>query len=202
MQEKTIVLAGGCFWGMEKLLRSLPGVLDTTVGYANGDSEQHADYRTVCTGLTGFREAVRVTYDADTISLRHLLFVFFAAVDPTQYHRQGADIGSQYQSGVYWTDAADEAAVRAVAAIEAAPRPDFCTELKGLENFYSAEEYHQRYLEKNPSGYCHISPAKTALLAAWDYDDAAYTRPAAEIVDEARNAQRRAETLRALGYSE
>lgn len=202
MQEKTIVLAGGCFWGMEKLLRSLPGVLDTTVGYANGDSEQHADYRTVCTGLTGFREAVRVTYDADRVSLRHLLFVFFAAVDPTQYHRQGADIGSQYQSGVYWTDAADEAAVRAVAAIEAAPRSDFCTEIRPLENFFTAEEYHQRYLEKNPDGYCHISPAKTALLAAWDYDDAAYTRPAAEIVDEARDAQRRAETLRALGYSE
>ena len=202
MQEKTIVLAGGCFWGMEKLLRSLPGVLEVTVGYANGDSEQHADYRTVCTGLTGFREAVRVTYDADAISLRHLLFVFFAAVDPTQYHRQGADIGSQYQSGVYWTDAADEAAVRAVAAIEAAPRSDFCTEIRPLENFFTAEEYHQRYLEKNPDGYCHISPANAAALAAWDYDDAAYTRPAAEIVDEARDAQRRAETLRALGYSE
>ena len=202
MTEKTIVLAGGCFWGMEKLLRSLDGVLDATVGYANGDQEAHAVYEIVCTGLTGFREAVRVTYDADVLSLRHLLFVFFAAVDPTQYHRQGADVGSQYQSGVYWTDPADEAAVRAVAEIEAAPRRDFCTELKPLANFYSAEEYHQRYLEKNPGGYCHISPATTALLAQWDYDDAAYTRPAAVIVQETRDAQRRAETLRALGYTE
>ena len=196
MTEKTIVLAGGCFWGMEKLLRSLDGVLDATVGYANGDQEAHAVYEIVCTGLTGFREAVRVTYDADVLSLRHLLFVFFAAVDPTQYHRQGADVGSPYQSGVYWTDPADEAAVRAVAEIEAAPRRDFCTELKPLANFYSAEEYHQRYLEKNPGGYCHISPAKTALLAGWVYDDAAYTRPAAFLVQEARDAARRAEALR------
>ena len=202
MQEKTIVLAGGCFWGMEKLLRSLPGVLDATVGYANGDSEAHAAYQIVCTGLTGFREAVRVTYDADVISLRHLLFVFFAAVDPTQYHRQGADVGSQYQSGVYWTDAEDETVIRAVAAVEAAPRRDFCTELKPLENFYSAEEYHQRYLEKNPGGYCHISPAKTALLASWDYDDAAYTRPAAVILQEKRDEMRRAEALREQGYFE
>lgn len=202
MPEKRIVLAGGCFWGMEKLLRSLPGVLDATVGYANGDSEAHASYQIVCTGLTGFREAVRVTYDADVISLRHLLFVFFAAVDPTQYHRQGADIGSQYQSGIYWIDPEDAETVRAVAAIEAAPRRDFCTELKPLENFYSAEEYHQRYLEKNPGGYCHISPATNAMLAAWDYDDAAYTRPAAVIVQEKLDALRRAETLRELGYTE
>jgi methionine-S-sulfoxide reductase len=202
MLEKTIVLAGGCFWGMEKLLRSLNGVLDATVGYANGDSAAHANYETVCTGQTGFREAVRVTYDADVITLKHLLFVFFAAVDPTQYHRQGADVGSQYQSGVYWIDPADEETVRAVAAIEAAPRPDFCTELQPLRNFYSAEEYHQRYLEKNPGGYCHISPGKTALLAAWDYDEAAYTRPAAFLLQEKRDALRRAETLRELGYSE
>ena len=202
MQERSIVLAGGCFWGMEKLLRSLSGVLDATVGYANGDSEANALYPVVCTGTTGFREAVRVTYDADVMTLRHLLFVFFAAVDPTQYHRQGPDVGSQYQSGIYWTDPADEPVIRAVAAMEAAPRRDFCTELKPLENFYSAEEYHQRYLEKNPGGYCHISPATTALLAQWDYDDAAYTRPAAVIVQEARDAQRRAETLRELGYAE
>ena len=202
MKEKTIVLAGGCFWGMEKLLRSLNGVLDATVGYANGDSEAHASYQTVCTGRTGFREAVRVTYDADVITLKHLLFVFFAAVDPTQYHRQGADIGSQYQSGIYWIDAADEETVRAVAAIESEPRPDFCTELKPLQNFYRAEEYHQRYLEKNPGGYCHISPAKTSLLAAWEYDDAAYTRPAAFLLQEKRDEMRRAETLRELGYTE
>ena len=131
-----------------------------------------------------------------------LLFVFFAAVDPAQYHRQGADVGSQYQSGVYWIDPADEETVRAVAAIEAAPRPDFCTELKPLENFYGAEEYHQRYLEKNPGGYCHISPATNAMLAQWDYDDAGYTRPAAFLLREKRDALRRTETLRELGYSE
>ena len=165
MTEKAIVLAGGCFWGMETLLRSLPGLLDTAVGYANGDSEAHASYQIVCTGLTGFREAVRVWYDADVIPLKQLLFVFFAAV-------------------------------------EAAPRPDFCTELTPLKNFFRAEEYHQRYLEKNPGGYCHISPATTAMLARWDYDDAAYTRPAAWILRDHRDALRRAETLRELGYTE
>ena len=185
MTEKAIVLAGGCFWGMETLLRSLPGVLDTAVGYANGDSEAHASYQIVCTGLTGFREAVRVRYDADVIPLKQLLFVFFAAVDPTQYHRQGADVGSQYQSGVYWIDPGD-----------------FCTELTPLKNFFRAEEYHQRYLEKNPGGYCHISPATTAMLARWDYDDAAYTRPAAWILRDHRDALRRAETLWELGYTE
>jgi methionine-S-sulfoxide reductase len=184
MLKKTIVLAGGCFWGMEKLLRSLGGVLDATVGYANGDSAAHADYETVCTGQTGFREAVRVTYDADVITLRHLLFVFFAAVDPTQYHRQGADVGSQYQSGVYWIDPADEETVRAVAAIEAAPRPDFCTELQPLRNFYSAEEYHQRYLEKNPGGYCHINPAKISMLSGLDIQPHEYTKSAARLFRE------------------
>ena len=202
MQAKTIVLAGGCFWGMETLLRSLPGVTDVTVGYANGLREDYATYDAVCTGLTGFREAARVEYDADTLPLRQLLFVFFAAVDPTQYHRQGADIGSQYQSGVYWIDPEDETVIRAVAALEAAPRNDFYTELKALENFFPAEESHQRYLEKHPNGYCHISPAKLRLLAQWDYDDAAYTRPAAVIVQEQLDALRRAETLRALGYPE
>ena len=184
MTEKAIVLAGGCFWGMETLLRSLPGVLDTAVGYANGDSEAHASYQIVCTGLTGFREAVRVRYDADVIPLKHLLFVFFAAVDPTQYHRQGADVGSQYQSGVYWIDPGDEAIVRAVAAVEAAPRPDFCTELTPLKNFFRAEEYHQRYLEKNPGGYCHISPRRMAALREYPYSDEAYTRSAQILIDE------------------
>ena len=202
MRHRAIVLAGGCFWGLEKLLRSLPGVTDVTVGYANGLRADYANYDAVCTGLTGFREAARVDYDADTLPLRQLLFVFFAAVDPTQYHRQGADIGSQYQSGVYWIDPEDETVIRAVAALEAAPRTEFCTELKALENFFPAEEYHQRYLEKHPHGYCHISPRKTQLLAQWDYDDAAYTRPAQWIVQEQLDALRREETLRALGYTE
>ena len=99
----TIYLAGGCFWGMEHLFRQLPGVLAVTPGYANGDGEEHANYQDVCTGLTGFRETVRVDYDPEAVPLEHLLFAFFAVIDPELPNRQGMDIGTQYQTGVYWT---------------------------------------------------------------------------------------------------
>ena len=120
--EKTLCLAGGCFWGMERLYRSLPGVKDVTAGYANGDSPDHANYEAVCTGMTGFREAVQIVYDPGVISLEHLLFAFFAVIDPEMTNRQGMDFGSQYQTGVYWTDPADEAVIRAVAARDPAPQ--------------------------------------------------------------------------------
>ena len=123
--EKTLCLAGGCFWGMERLYRSLPGVKNVTAGYANGDSPDHANYEAVCTGMTGFREAVQIVYDPGVISLEHLLFAFFAVIDPEMTNRQGMDFGSQYQTGVYWTDPADEAVIRAVAAREAAGYPFF-----------------------------------------------------------------------------
>ena len=126
---KSIVLAGGCFWAVEHLYRSLPGVLSAHSGYANGRKAEWADYEKVCTGLTGFREAVQVTYDPAVVSLRHLLFVFFNIIDPAMYHRQGMDMGSQYQSGVYWSDEADAETVLAVAEIERPGHPGFCTEL-------------------------------------------------------------------------
>ena len=182
MNEKQIVLAGGCFWGMEKLYRGLPGVLDTAVGYANGDEAAHANYETVCTGRTGFRESLYLRYDPAQVSLRKLLFFFFAVIDPTLFNRQGMDIGTQYQTGVYWLDPETEAEVLAVAAMETAARREFYVELKPLENFYPAEEYHQRYLEKKPDGYCHISPAKMAALRRYPYRDEAYTAPAAELL--------------------
>ena len=109
--KRSICFAGGCFWGMEALYRRLPGVVDVTAGYANGDEASHANYDDVCTGLTGFREAVRVEYDDTAISLPHLLFAFFAVIDPETPNRQGPDFGSQYQTGVYWTDPADEAVI-------------------------------------------------------------------------------------------
>ena len=182
MNEKQIVLAGGCFWGMEKLYRGLPGVLDTAVGYANGDEAAHANYETVCTGRTGFRESLYLRYDPAQVSLRKLLFFFFAVIDPTLFNRQGMDIGTQYQTGIYWLDPETEAEVLAVAAMEAAARREFYVELKPLENFYPAEEYHQRYLEKKPDGYCHISPAKMAALRRYPYRDEAYTSPAAGLL--------------------
>ncbi len=182
--KKHIWFAGGCFWGMEALYRSLSGVVDVTAGYANGASADRAFYEAVCTGTTGFRETVAVAYDPERVSLSHLLFAFFAVVDPETPNRQGPDVGSQYQSGVYWTDPEDEAVLRPIFALEAAGRPAFAVEQKPLACFYPAEAYHQRYLERNPRGYCHISPWKRAALARYPFSPAAYTRPAAELLRE------------------
>lgn len=178
---KTIYFAGGCFWGMEALYRSLPGVKAVTAGYANGNSPAQANYEAVCTGMTGFREAVRVDYDPALISLSRLLFAFFAVIDPETPNRQGPDVGSQYQTGVYWTDTADEATIRAAAAVEAAALPRFAVELKPLSSFFPAEEAHQQYLTKHPQGYCHISPWKRAALAQYPFT-AAYAGPAGALL--------------------
>ena len=174
----TICFAGGCFWGMEALFRRMPGVAAVTAGYANGDSEAHANYDDVCTGLTGFRETVQVEYDDTVISLPQLLFTFFAVIDPETPNRQGPDFGSQYQTGVYWTDPADEAVIRPIAAREAAAVPFFAVELKPLACFYPAEPHHQRYLEKHPRGYCHVAPWKLAALPDYPFSTADDDRPA------------------------
>lgn len=184
MSRKRIVLAGGCFWGVEKLYRALHGVAAVTAGYANGRSEEQANYQDVCSGITGFREAVCVEYDPAAISLRHLLFAFYAVIDPTMWHRQGMDIGSQYQTGIYWENSEDEAIVRAVSDMERTAVREFYVELTPLRNFYPAEEYHQRYLEKNKDGYCHIAPLRMAAVADYPYEDSAYVRPARVLLQE------------------
>lgn len=161
---KEIYFAGGCFWGSEKLFSQIKGVTDTCVGYANGDSEQHANYESVCTGLHGFRETVQVRYDTDTVSLATLLKAFFSSIDPTMFNRQGFDMGTQYQTGVYWSDPSDEQVIKDYASAESTKYIEFYTEIKPLSCFYPAEEYHQKYLEKNPSGYCHISPSKISAI--------------------------------------
>lgn len=177
---KTIYLAGGCFWGVEELFRKLPCVLETETGYANGTGGQDATYERVCSGETGFRETVRVTYDADAISLDHLLWAFFRVVDPTLENRQGNDRGTQYQSGIYWPDGDEEsrADVERIAAIERAALERegkaFKVELKPLENFFAAEEYHQHYLVKNPLGYCHVSPFEMHEVLAHTFDENTY----------------------------
>lgn len=187
--RKTICFAGGCFWGIEALYRRLPGVTEATAGYANGDSPGHANYGDVCTGLTGFREAVRVEYDDTAISLPHLLFAFFAVIDPETPKRQGPDFGSQYQTGVYWTDPADEAIIRSIAALESSAVPFFAVELKPLTSFYPAEDCHQRYLEKHPRGYCHVAPWKLAALPNYPFSTAGYNRPAKELLRDWREAE-------------
>lgn len=174
---RTIYLAGGCFWGMEKLMQSVAGVLNTTVGYANGSGEAEANYPTVCTGKTGFRETVRVEYDSSEVSLDRLLFLYFAVIDPTLKNRQGHDVGTQYQAGIYYADEQTRSDVLRVAEVEKRRTPKFAVEILPLTCFYAAEEYHQRYLDKNPGGYCHIPPASIRRLAASKVDAGDYRRP-------------------------
>ena len=181
-QEQVIYLAGGCFWGMEHLMQSIPGVIDAQSGYANGIDEAHADYRTVCGGDTGFRETVRVTYDAGQVSLDALLLAYFYVIDPTVQNRQGNDIGTQYQTGIYYTDEESKQTTERIAAIERRRYHHFFVEIGPLINFYPAEAYHQNYLEKNPGGYCHIPGKEIELLSHLHIDPGDYRRPAAEII--------------------
>ena len=177
-QNKNIIyLAGGCFWGMEKLMQSIPGVLDAVSGYANGTGEQDADYKTVCTGKTGFREAVAVTYDPKRVTLDQLLFAYFEVVDPTAVNRQGPDVGTQYQAGIYYANEDAKMTVERIAAIERERTPGFAVEIGPLVNFFPAEEYHQDYLDKNPTGYCHIPFAEIARLSKSRIDAGRYARP-------------------------
>ena len=157
MSVQSIYLAGGCFWGTQKFFDQFEGVLETQVGYANGPGE-NPSYQEVCRS-SGHAETVRIDYDPDRVSLTQLLDWYFLTVDPTSYHRQGGDMGVQYRTGIYYTDPAQLEEIRARYALEQAKyRQKLEVELLPLENFYPAEEYHQKYLDKNPGGYCHISP--------------------------------------------
>ncbi|MBQ3411988.1 MAG: peptide-methionine (S)-S-oxide reductase MsrA [Oscillospiraceae bacterium] len=156
-ERREIYFAGGCFWGTEKVFQSLNGVLDTTVGYANGHVADPS-YELVKTDTTGHRETVKVVYDPSVISLRKLLKAYFICVDPTVKNQQGHDIGSQYQTGVYYTDEESADVIREVFREKRREYDPFCVELAPLACFYDAEEYHQDYLIKNPDGYCHVTP--------------------------------------------
>lgn len=153
---KDIYLAGGCFWGTEHYFKQIAGVERTRVGYANGNIA-NPTYEQVCTDTTRFAETVHVTYDPAVIDLRFLLTMYFKAIDPTLLNQQGHDRGTQYRTGIYYTDAADLPVIRAVMdaqrALYAAP---IVVEVLPLDNFYAAEDYHQDYLDKNPDGYCHL----------------------------------------------
>ena len=180
--ENVIYLAGGCFWGMEQLMQSIPGVIDAESGYANGTCEADADYKTVCKGETGFREAVRVEYDPGQVSLDALLLAYFYVIDPTVENRQGNDRGSQYQTGVYYTNESARETVKRIAEIERGRSEKFFVEIGPLKNYYPAEEYHQNYLEKNPNGYCHIPWAEMELFSRLRIDPGDYKKPAAESI--------------------
>lgn len=153
---KEIYFAGGCFWGTEHYFKQLRGVVDTQVGYANGNTD-NPTYREVCTDKTGFAETVRVVYDPDVTTLEFLTEMYFRAIDPTSVDQQGPDIGSQYRTGIYYKDDADKAEIRKVYdSMRQKLGSRMAVEFLPLKNFYYAEEYHQDYLDKNPAGYCHL----------------------------------------------
>ena len=180
--ENVIYLAGGCFWGMEQLMQSIPGVIDAQSGYANGTCAADADYRTVCGGGTGFRETVRVEYDPERVSLDALLLAYFYVIDPTVRDRQGNDVGSQYQTGIYYTNDNARETVERIAQIERGRSDKFFVEIGPLKNYYPAEEYHQDYLEKNPGGYCHIPREEMELFSKLRIDPGDYKKPAAQAI--------------------
>lgn len=152
---KTIYLAGGCFWGTQKFFDQFDGVVRTEVGYANGPDSQPT-YEEVC-GNSGHAETVRIDYDENRISLTKLLEYYFMVIDPLSVNRQGHDAGIQYRTGIYYTDETQLPEIQAeYDRQEKKTGTKLAVELKPLENFYTAEEYHQKYLDKNPGGYCHI----------------------------------------------
>ncbi len=150
----------GCFWGVERMFWSLPGVWVTAVGYAGGPTP-NPTYREVCSGRTGHNEVALVVFDPAEIGFEALLKVFWEGHDPTQGMRQGNDVGTQYRSGVYCFDAAQKATAEASRAayqgrLSAAGHGAITTEIVDAPAFYYAEDYHQQYLAKNPGGYCGI----------------------------------------------
>lgn len=154
---RRIVLAGGCFWGTERYLEQFPGVVRTFVGYANG-SKENPTYEEVCTGKTGHAEAVFVEYNPQELSLKYLLTYFFKTINPTSRNRQGNDIGTQYRSGIYYFDPKDRPVIEQFIAEEQKNYDKkIQTEVNTLKCMYPAEEYHQKYLVKNPGGYCHVT---------------------------------------------
>lgn len=194
MKQREIVLAGGCFWGTEAYLKRLPGVLATEVGYANS-TVADPTYEEVCSGETGTAEAVRVTYDADALPLPLLLEAYLRTIDPFSLNRQGNDRGTQYRTGIYWVDPADEAAVVSalvsLARVEGKmPRVEYGL----LQNFHPAEAYHQDYLGRNPFGYCHVNLADARAFVAEHAVDFAiaredYAAPAEEQLSELLDPQ-------------
>ena len=156
---KTIYLAGGCFWGTERLFSLVPGVISTTAGYANSIVPDPS-YQLVCTGTTNAAETVKVEYDADKVGLSDLISLYFRSIDPLSLNRQGGDIGTQYRTGIYYSDERDAPVVEAMlATLQRRHKEPIAIEYGPIQNFYPAEDYHQDYLVKNPGGYCHVDPS-------------------------------------------
>lgn len=154
--EKEIYLAGGCYWGVEKYVQGICGVIRTEVGFANGHTIAPS-YRQVCSEDTGHAETVHVVYDPTILPLKVLLQLFFRIIDPLSVDRQGGDVGHQYRTGIYFVEDADGRTAReALDALERRLGEQVAVECVPLDRFWPAEEYHQKYLDKHPGGYCHV----------------------------------------------
>jgi peptide methionine sulfoxide reductase msrA/msrB len=156
--RETATLAGGCFWGVQEILRAIPGVIKTTVGYSGG-TVPNPTYQQVCTGKTGHAEAVEIVFDPEKLSYEQVLGYFFRLHDPTTLNRQHNDVGTQYRSAIFYhSEAQQRTAERVKEQVNKSgkwKRP-IMTEITRFTAFYPAEEYHQDYLQKNPNGYtCH-----------------------------------------------
>lgn len=158
-EHETAILAGGCFWGMEEILRKIPGVVKTTVGYSGGSSAEPT-YEEVCTGGTGHAESILIEFDANRLTYEQLLDYFFRMHDPTTPNRQHNDVGTQYRSAIFFNSDAQKATAEKVKARwdkSGKFKKPIVTEITAAGKFYPAEEYHQKYLVKNPNGYnCHV----------------------------------------------
>jgi peptide-methionine (S)-S-oxide reductase len=158
MTEQTASFAAGCFWGVEARFREVPGVLDAVSGYMGGHAA-NPTYKQVCTGDTGHAEAVQVTFDDEQVSYAELLDVFFDMHNPTTLNRQGPDFGSQYRSVAFWHDPQQrDLAEQKIRDLNASGKwsDPVVTQVIPADRFWRAEEYHQRYFEKNGGGYCHV----------------------------------------------
>ncbi|MDH4234347.1 MAG: peptide-methionine (S)-S-oxide reductase MsrA [Gallionella sp.] len=157
-KPQTAYLAGGCFWGMEELVREIPGVLATEVGYTGGNTPD-ARYEQVKTGATGHAESLKIMFDPGQLTYRHLLFEFFRMHNPTTRNQQGNDFGTQYRSAIFYLDKEQKrTAEEVIKTVDASGdwKAKVITEVVPFKEFYRAEEYHQKYLVKNPQGYtCH-----------------------------------------------
>lgn len=155
-KQQVIYLAGGCFWGVEAFMSRLKGVNQTEVGYANG-RDLAPTYQKVCTGKTGHAETVKVTYNPEIIPLLEILEKFYQIIDPYSLNRQGGDIGTQYRTGIYWQeDSQGKIVMKFLADKRRNSDKKVVVEAYPISSFYPAEDYHQKYLEKNPQGYCHV----------------------------------------------
>jgi peptide-methionine (S)-S-oxide reductase len=170
---EVITVGGGCFWCTEAVLLELKGVETVVSGYTGGKAPGKPTYREICSGLTGHAEVVQVTYDPNTITLKDLLIIFMTTHDPTTLNRQGADVGTQYRSVIYYeNETQKQVALEVISEVSAYYNNPIVTEISPLQIFYEAEDYHQDYYKNNPEqGYCNyvITPKLAKLRKMYSH---------------------------------